>query len=62
MCARRRNMKTPTLVALALVVMLSGCAKKQKVVQSSEECIAARDAALRAAASCERCCAGGMRK
>ena len=55
-------MKTTTLVALALVVMLSGCAKKQKVVQSTEECVAARDAALRAAASCERCCTGGMRK
>ena len=55
-------MKTTTLVALALVVMLSGCAKKQKVLQSTEECLAARDAALRAAASCERCCTGGMQK
>jgi hypothetical protein len=39
-----------------LLVVLAGCAKKQKVVQGVEECIAARDAAQRAAASCERCC------
>jgi hypothetical protein len=41
------------------LVALAGCAaKKQKVVQeATEECNAARDAALRAAASCEACCA-----
>jgi len=49
-------MKTITVIALLLVV-LAGCAKKQKVVQGVEECTAARDAAMRAAASCDRCCA-----
>lgn len=55
-------MKATALVALFLVAVLSGCAKKQKMVQSTEECLAARDAAMRAAASCERCCTGAMRK
>jgi hypothetical protein len=46
-------MKTTTLMAL-LRVVLAGCAAKK--VQGIEECNAARDAALRAASSCERCC------
>jgi len=50
-------MKTTTVMALLLVVLAAGCAKKQKVVQGVDECLAARDAAQRAAASCERCCA-----
>jgi hypothetical protein len=54
-------MKTTTLIALLLLV-LTGCAKKQKVVQSTDECIAARDAALRAASSCDRCCTPHMQK
>ena len=49
-------MKKITSMAFLLVV-LAGCAAKKQVMQSTEECIAARDAALRAAASCERCCA-----
>lgn len=49
-------MKTTTLVTL-LLLALAGCAAKKQIVQSTEECIAARDAALRASAACERCCA-----
>ena len=49
-------MKTITLMAFLLVVLAGCAAKKQQVMQSTEECIAARDAALRAAASCDRCC------
>jgi hypothetical protein len=48
-------MKKITSMALLLVV-LAGCAAKKQVMQSTEECIAARDAALRAASSCDRCC------
>lgn len=55
-------MKTTALVALMIVVLATGCAKKQKVMQSTDECIAARDAAQRAAAACERCCTTSMRK
>lgn len=55
-------MKQITLMAL-LLVGLAGCAAKKQVMQSTEECIAARDAALRAASSCERCCSAPvMRK
>jgi uncharacterized protein YcfL len=49
-------MKTIGLVTLVLIA-LAGCAAKKQVVQSTEECIAARDAALRASAACEKCCA-----
>jgi hypothetical protein len=49
-------MKTTMLMALFLIA-LAGCAAKKQVMQSTEECIAARDAALRAAASCDQCCA-----
>jgi len=52
----RIAMKTTTLVTL-LLVALAGCAAKKQIMESSEECIAARDAALRASAACERCCA-----
>jgi hypothetical protein len=48
-------MKTTTVMAFLLVV-LAGCAAKKQVMQSTAECIAARDAAQRAAASCDRCC------
>jgi len=42
-------------VALLLTV-LAGCVAKKQIMESSEECTAARDAALRAASACERCC------
>lgn len=51
------NVKKVSSMALLLVVLAGCAAKKQKVVQGVDECNAARDAALRAAASCERCCA-----
>lgn len=54
-------MKTNTLIAMLLVV-LAGCAAKKQVVQGIEECNAARDAAQRAAASCESCCSKPLRK
>src|SRR4029453_17799120 len=41
-------MKTTTVMSFLLVV-LAGCAAKKQVMQSTEECIAARDAAQRAA-------------
>jgi hypothetical protein len=50
-------MKTTMLMALFLVALAGCAAKKQQIMQSTEECIAARDAALRAAASCDQCCA-----
>lgn len=49
-------MRKTTSMALLLVVPAGCAAKKQKIMQSTDECIAARDAALRAASSCERCC------
>jgi hypothetical protein len=50
-------MKTITLVAVLLAGVAGACAKKQQVVmQSTDECIAARDAAQRTAAICEKCC------
>jgi hypothetical protein len=56
-------MKTKTLMVLFLVALAGCAAKKQKVVQeATEECNAARDAALRAAQSCEQCCNRVMQK
>ena len=50
-------MKTKTLMVLFLVTLAGCAAKKQQVIQqATEECIQARDAALRAASSCEQCC------
>jgi hypothetical protein len=49
-------MKKTTLMMLFLVALAGCAAKKQKVVQATDECLAARDAALRAASSCEQCC------
>src|SRR5215470_1970178 len=59
----RIGMKTKTLMVLFLVA-LAGCfAKQQKVThEATEECNAARDAALRAAQSCEKCCNRVMQK
>jgi hypothetical protein len=50
-------MKTTALIAMLLVGLTMGCAKKKQVMQSPDECIAAKDAAMRAAATCEKCCA-----
>jgi uncharacterized lipoprotein NlpE involved in copper resistance len=50
-------MKKTTLMALFLVALAGCAAKKQMVVQqATDECLAAKDAAQRAAASCEACC------
>ena len=59
----RIGMKTKTLMVLFLVA-LAGCAakKQQDIQQATEECIQARDAALRAAQSCEKCCNRVMQK
>jgi hypothetical protein len=59
----RIGMKTQTLMVLFLVALAGCAAKKQKVIQeATEECNAARDAALRAAQSCEQCCNRVMQK
>ena len=50
-------MKTKALMVLFLVALAGCAAKKQQVIQqATEECNQARDAALRAAQSCEHCC------
>ena len=50
-------MKTKALTVLFLVALAGCAAKKQQVIQqATEECNQARDAALRAAQSCEQCC------
>ena len=50
-------MKTKALMVLFLVALAGCAAKKQQVIQqATDECNAARDAALRAAQSCEQCC------
>jgi hypothetical protein len=54
-------MKAVTLAAVLLAALATGCAQKKQVLQSTEECIAARDAAMRAAASCDACCASQQR-
>jgi len=54
---RRIGMKTKALMVLFLVALAGCAAKKQQVIQqATEECIQARDAAVRAQQSCEQCC------